>query len=122
MKANGEVDNVIMAYDEETNPGRKPHKVNAFSISDDYTTVSLFVTIYKAQKTIQSLSEREVMDAIKQVSNFYIKATQEDYVNKLTDSAEIVRCAELLAKNEKFRDNVQKIKIFVLRKTSKIAN
>jgi len=114
MKANGEVDNVIVAYDEETNPGRKPHKVNAFSISDDYTTVSLFVTIYKAQKTIQSLSEREVMDAIKQVSNFYIKATQEDYVNKLTDSAEIVGCAQVLGKDDEFKDNAQQIKIYIL--------
>lgn len=114
MKANGEVDNVIVAYDEETNPKRKPHKVNAFSISDDYTTVSLFVTIYKAQKTIQSLSEREVMDAIKLVSNFYMKAVQEDYVNKLTDSAEIVGCAHVLGKDEEFKDNAQQIKIYIL--------
>ena len=114
MKANGEVDNVIVAYDEETNPKRKPHKVNAFSISDDYTTVSLFVTIYKVQKTIQSLSEREVMDAIKLVSNFYMKAVQEDYVNKLTDSAEIVGCAHVLGKDEEFKDNAQQIKIYIL--------
>ena len=114
MKANGEVDNVIVAYDEETNPERKPHKVNAFSISDDYTTVSLFVTIYKAQKTIQSLSEREVMDAIKLVSNFFMKAVQEDYVNKLTDSAEIVGCAQVLGKDEEFKDNAQQIKIYIL--------
>ena len=114
MKANGEVDNVIVAYDEETNPERKPHKVNAFSISDDYTTVSLFVTIYKAQKTIQSLSEREVMDAIKLVSNFYMKAVQEDYVNKLTDSAEIVGCAQVLGKDDEFKDNAQQIKIYIL--------
>ena len=114
MKANGEVDNVIVAYDEETNPGRKPHKVNAFSISDDYTSVSLFVTIYKAQKTIQSLSEKEVTEAIKLVSNFYIKAAKEDYVNKLTDSAEIVGCAHVLGKEEEFKDNAQQIKIYVL--------
>lgn len=114
MKANGEVDNVIVAYDEETNPGRKPHKVNAFSISDDYTTVSLFVTIYKAQKAIQSISERELMDAIKLVSNFYMKAVQEDYVNKLTDSAEIVGCAQVLGKDEEFKDNAQQIKIYIL--------
>ncbi len=114
MKADGEVDNVIIAYDEETNPGRKPHKVNAFSISDDYTMVSLFVTIYKAQRTIQDLSEREVMEAIKQVSNFFVKATQEDYVNKLTDSAEIVGCAHVLGKEEEFKDNAQQIKIYVL--------
>ena len=114
LKANGEVDNVIVAYDEETNPGRKSHKVNAFSISDDYTSVSLFVTIYKAQKTIQSLSEKEVFDAIKLVSNFYIKAAQEDYVNRLTDSAEIVGCAQVLGKDDEFKDNAQQIKIYIL--------
>lgn len=114
LKANGEVDNVIVAYDEETNPGRKSHKVNAFSISDDYTSVSLFVTIYKAQKTIQSLSEKEVSDAIKLVSNFYIKAAQEDYVNRLTDSAEIVGCAQVLGKDDEFKDNAQQIKIYIL--------
>ena len=114
MKADGMVDNVIVAYDEETNPGRKPHKVNGFSISEDYSTVSLFVTIFKAQKTIQTLSEREVMDAIKQVSNFFIKATLEDYVNKLTDSAEIVGCAQVLGKDEEFKDNAQQVKIYIL--------
>lgn len=114
LKANGEVDNVIVAYDEETNPVRKSHKVNAFSISDDYTSVSLFVTIYKAQKTIQSLSEKEVSDAIKLVSNFYIKAAQEDYVNRLTDSAEIVGCAQVLGKDDEFKDNAQQIKIYIL--------
>lgn len=114
LKANGEVDNVIVAYDEETNPGRKSHKVNAFSISDDYTSVSLFVTIYKAQKTIQSLSEKEVSDAIKLISNFYIKAAQEDYVNRLTDSAEIVGCAQVLGKDDEFKDNAQQIKIYIL--------
>lgn len=114
MKADGVVDNVIVAYDEETNPERKPHRINGFSISEDYTSVSMFVTIFKAQKTIQNISEREVMDAIKQVSNFYIKATQEDYVNKLTDSAEIVGCAQVLGKDEEFKDNAQKINIYIL--------
>lgn len=114
MKMNGEVDNVIVAYDEETNPGRKPHKINAFSITDDYTTVSLFVTIYKSQKNIVTITEREVNEAIKLVSNFYVKATQEDYVNKLTDSAEIVGCAHILGKDEEFRDNVQQVNIYVL--------
>ena len=72
------------------------------------------MTIYKAQKTIQTLSEREMMDAIKQVSNFYIKATQEDYVNRLTDSAEIVGCAQVLGKDEEFKDNAQQIKIYII--------
>ena len=114
LKMNGEVDNVIVAYDEETNPSRKPHKINAFSINDDYTTVSLFVTIYKSQKSIVTVTEREVNEAIKLVSNFYIKATQEDYVTKLTDSAEIVGCAHILGKDEEFRDNVQQVNIYVL--------
>ena len=114
MKLTGEVDNVIVAYDEETNPGRNPHKINAFSISDDYTDVSLFVTIYKAQKSIVTISEREVNEAIKLVSSFYIKATQEDYVNRLTDSAEIVGCAHVLGKDEEFKDNVQRVNIYIL--------
>lgn len=114
LKANGDVDNVCVAYDEETNPGRKPHKINAFSFSDDYTTISLFVTIYKAQKNIVAVSQKEIQDAIKLVSNFYIKASQEDYVNKVTDSAEIVGCAHDLGKNDDLRDNAQQIKVYVL--------
>lgn len=114
LKACGEEDNVIVAYDEETNPSRKQHRINAFSFSDDYSSVSLFVTIYKAQKTVPNVSEREIREAVKLVSNFYIKATQEDYVNRLTDSAEIVGCAHVLGKDDDFRDNVQQIKIYVL--------
>ncbi len=114
LKACGEEDNVIVAYDEETNPSRKQHRINAFSFSDDYSSVSLFVTIYKAQKTVPNVSEREIREAVKLVSNFYIKATQEDYVNRLTDSAEIVGCAHVLGMDDDFRDNVQQLKIYVL--------
>lgn len=114
LKANGEVDNVCVAYDEETNPGRKPHKINAFSFSEDYSTISLFVTIYKAQKSITAVSQKEVSEAIRLVSNFYVKASQEDYVNRLTDSAEIVGCAHELGKNEDLKDNAHQIKIFIL--------
>lgn len=114
LRLNGEVDNVVVAYDEETNPSRKQHKINAYSHNEDYSIVSLFVTIYKSQNKTVTVNPKEVQEAIKLVSNFYIKSTQEDYVYKLTDSAEIVKCAEFLAKNEKFRENVQKIKIYVL--------
>ena len=114
LKTNGDVDNVCVAYDEETNPGRLPHRINAFSFSEDFTTISLFVTIYKAQKSITAISSKELQEAIKQVSNFYIKASQEEYVNKLTDSAEIVGCAHELGKNDELKDNAQQIKIFVL--------
>lgn len=114
LKANGEVDNVCVAYDEETNPGRKPHRINAFSFSEDYTAISLFVTIYKTQRNITAVSQKEVQEAIRMVSNFYIKATQEDYVNRLTDSAEIVGCAHELAKNDDLKDNSQQVNIFIL--------
>ena len=43
-----------------------------------------------------------------------MKAVQEDYVNKLTDSAEIVGCAQVLGKDEEFKDNAQQIKIYIL--------
>ena len=114
MKMIGEVDNVKVAYDEETNPNRKKHMINAFSVSEDFSTACLFVTIYKAQKSMVAVSDKEIQDAIKLVSNFYSKATQEDYVTKLTDSAEIVGCAEILGKNEKFRENIKLVKIYVL--------
>ncbi len=114
MKMIGEVDNVKVAYDEETNPNRKKHMINAFSVSEDFSTACLFVTIYKAQKSMVAVSDKEIQDAIKLVSNFYSKATQEDYVTKLTDSAEIVGCAEIFGKNEKFRENIKLVKIYVL--------
>lgn len=114
MKMIGEVDNVKVAYDEETNPNRKKHMINAFSVSEDFSTACLFVTIYKAQKSMVAVSDKEIQDAIKLVSNFYSKATQEDYVTKLTDSAEIVGCAEILGKNDKFRENIKLVKIYVL--------
>lgn len=114
MKMSGIVDNAIIAYDEETNPNRKPHRINAFSITEDYAEVCLFVTIYKTQKTPVPVNDREIQDAIKQVSEFYVKATQEDYVNKLTDTAEIVGCAHVLGKEEAFKENVKNIKIYVL--------
>ena len=60
LKANGDVDNVCVAYDEETNPGRKPHKINAFSFSDDYTTISLFVTICSSSPSTRSSTSRRV--------------------------------------------------------------
>ena len=60
MKQRDETNYVSVAFDEETNKRHKPHKVNAYAISDDSTELDLFITIYKPKSSVEYLSNDEI--------------------------------------------------------------
>src|SRR4051794_40017783 len=43
----GETENVRVAYDEKALGTRNQHKINGYSISDNYETIDVFITIFK---------------------------------------------------------------------------
>src|ERR1035437_4858093 len=47
-----EVENYRLAYDEKALGTAKQHKINAFSISENYETVDLFISIFKVSTEI----------------------------------------------------------------------
>ena len=42
----GETENVRVSYDEKALGTKLQHKINAYSISDNYETIDLFITIF----------------------------------------------------------------------------
>ncbi len=43
----GETENARLAHDERALGTKNQHKINAYSISDNYETIDLFITIFK---------------------------------------------------------------------------
>ena len=54
----GETENVRVAYDESSLGRKNQHKINAYSISENYETIDLFITIYKGTDEITRIQQR----------------------------------------------------------------
>lgn len=77
---------VILEYLEEAGEANEPImcpfrdrglQINAYSISEDYTALDLFVTIYADSSTPKSVSQTEIDAAIKRGIQVYQKATND---------------------------------------------
>ncbi|MDD2612871.1 MAG: hypothetical protein PHR38_08795, partial [Bacteroidales bacterium] len=93
----GETENCRICYDEKISKRGVEHKVNAYSLYENYETLDLFVTIYNADNTIQSVTKTEAEKAIERLSKFFRNAIYKDYVNELEESSEIFDLAQTLA-------------------------
>ena len=56
----GEVENYRTAYDEKALGTAKQHKINAYSISENYETVDLFISIFKGTEIISKTYNDEI--------------------------------------------------------------
>ena len=114
MKQRDETNYVSVAFDEETNKRHKPHKVNAYAISDDSTELDLFITIYKPKSSVEYLSNDEIYALFGKLSNFYIKASEENYAAIKGETSEIYDCAYALGNDMDLVDKLEKIRFVLL--------
>ena len=71
----GETENVRVAYDESPlGVAREKHKINAYSISDNYETIDLFITIFKGTDEPERVAKDEIDTASRRIANFFRKA------------------------------------------------
>ena len=110
----GETENTTIAYDEKDLGKRGQHKINGYAVSDNYETVDLFISIYRTDELIVSLSKSDIDRAASLVTNFFRKATYNDYANDIDESRPIFDFASQLATYDELKDNLIRVNIFIL--------
>ena len=114
LAESGESENIRVAYDEKVLKTGVQHKINAFSISDNYETLDLVITIYNGTDEISSVAKAEVDKAAKRVSNFFKNAIYKDYVNEIEEASEIFQLAHTLAESKEVKDTLVRVNAIIL--------
>ena len=110
----GETENVRVSYDEKALGTKLQHKINAYSISDNYETIDLFITIFKGSDDIVKVSKDEIETAAKRISNFFKKGLLKDYVNEIEESSQIFDFAHTLSNADELRINLVRVNAVIL--------
>lgn len=110
----GETENVRIAYDEKALGTKKQHKINAYSISDNYETLDLFITIYKGTDEPSKVGKDEIDKAIIRISNFFKKAIEKEYVNEIDESSQIFDFAHTLNQSQELKENLVRINAIII--------
>lgn len=110
----GETENTTIAYDEKDLGKRGQHKINGYAVSDNYETVDLFISIYKTGETIVIVPKSEIDKAASLITNFFRKATYNDYACDIDESRPIFDFANQLATYDELKGNLIRVNAFIL--------
>jgi hypothetical protein len=110
----GETENTAIAYDEKDFGKKEQHKINGYAISDDYTTVDLFISIFENSNTILTITKKDIDTATKRITNFFRKAVYNDYVNEIAESSPIFEFANTLKNYQELKENLVRVNALIL--------
>lgn len=110
----GETENVRVAYDEKALGTKNQHKINAYSISDNYETIDVFITVYKGTEEPVRVAKDEIDTASKRIANFFRKGIYKDYVNEIEESSPIFDFAHALSNTEELKSNLVRVNAIIL--------
>ncbi len=110
----GETENVRVAYDEKALGTKKQHKINAYSISDNYETIDLFITVFKGADECIRISKDEIDTSAKRIANFFRKGIYKDYVNEIEESSPIFDFAHTLSNSQEIKSGLVRINAMIL--------
>ncbi len=110
----GETENIRLAYDKKGIGTKNQHQINAYSISDNYETLDLFITVFKGTDEIARTATAEIDTASKRILNFFRKGIYKDYVNEIEESSEIFQLASELALSTELRENLVRVNAIIL--------
>jgi hypothetical protein len=110
----GETENYRVCYDEKISRRGVEHKVNGYALYENYETLDLFITIYNAGSTVQSVTKTDADKVIDRVIKFFRNAIYKDYVNELEESSEIFDLAHTLANVPEVKEFLTRVNIFLL--------
>lgn len=110
----GETENYSVCYDEKISKRGVEHKVNAYALYENYETLDLFISIYNADTTIQSVTKTDADKAIDRLAKFFRNAIYKDYVNELEESSEIFDLAQTLANVPEIKEFLTRVNFFLL--------
>lgn len=110
----GETENTTVAYDEKDFGTKKTHKINGYAISDNYETVDLFITIYRPEEEIPVIYKKDIDQAVTRITNFFRKATYNNYEDDVAESSPIFEFAHTLGSYQELKDNLVRVNAFIL--------
>jgi len=110
----GETENVRVAYDEKALGTKNQHKINAYSISDNYETLDLFISVFKGSDEPVRVAKDEIDTAGKRIINFFKKAIGKSYVHDIDESSQIFDFAHTLNRSYELKENLVRINAFIL--------
>jgi hypothetical protein len=110
----GETENYRVCFDEKISKRGVEHKINGYSLYENYETLDLFVTIYNGDSSIQSIPKGDADKAIERAVKFFRNAIYKDYVNEIEESSEIFDLAQTLANVPEVKEYLTRVNIFLL--------
>lgn len=110
----GHIDSPNIKYDARLESGsRNQHKINGFSIEDNYESINLFVSVYQQEENLFSISKEDIDKAAKLIINFFKKAFFNAYIQMMDESSELYDFADTLANYQECRDNLVRINMLI---------
>src|SRR5690554_3425453 len=110
----GETENYRVCFDEKISKRGVEHKINGYSLYENYETLDLFVTIYNGDSTIQSVTKGDADKTIDRAVKFFRNAIYKDYVNEIEESSEIFDLAQTLANVPEVKEYLTRVNIFFI--------
>lgn len=110
----GETENYRVCFDEKISKRGVEHKINGYSLYENYETLDLFVTIYNGDSTIQSVTKGDADKTIERAVKFFRNAIYKDYVNEIEESSEIFDLAQTLANVPEVKEYLTRVNIFLI--------
>jgi hypothetical protein len=110
----GETENYRVCFDEKISKRGIEHKINGYSLYENYETLDLFVTIYNADSTIQSVTKNDSDKTIERAVKFFRNSIYKDYVNEIEESSEIFDLAQTLANVPEVKEYLTRVNIFLI--------
>lgn len=110
----GETENTTAAFDEKDIGNKKQHKINGYAISDNYETVDLFISIYRRSESIPIIYKRDIDQAVIRITNFFRKATYNDYESEIAESSPIFEFAHTLGSYPELKNKLVRVNAFIL--------
>ncbi|HAV53845.1 MAG TPA: abortive phage resistance protein [Aequorivita sp.] len=110
----GETENYRVCYDEKLSNRGVEHKINGYSLYENYETLDLFVTWYHSESNIQSTKKMDIDWAISKIENFFRNAIYKDYITSIEESSEIFDLAQTLANVPEVKEFLTRVNIFLI--------
>lgn len=110
----GETENYRVCFDEKISKRGVEHKINGYSLYENYETLDLFVTIYNSDSTIQNVTKGDADKTIERAVKFFRNAIYKDYVNEIEESSEIFDLAQTLANIPEVKEYLTRVNIFLI--------
>ncbi len=110
----GETENYRVCFDEKISKRGVEHKINGYSLYENYETLDLFVTIYNGDSTIININKGDAEKTIDRVVKFFRNAIYKEYVNEIEESSEIFDLAQTLSNVPEVKEYLTRVNIFLI--------